>query len=159
MEKHLHTGNPCMICGHPLEGEKAREYFDQIYKNMDLGFFFKDEDYKTFQKLSDESIDQIELILDIQERDVKSAHCQQYLQELYDWYNKAVGANHNGCTCQHCGNKFKIDFLIPDDLWKKIRPGKEEGKAAGSGLLCGTCIIKALESELSYSAFRLVRIN
>ena len=59
------------------------------------------------------------------------------------------------CTCQICGNKFKIDLDIPDELWEKIKP---EGKPEGSGLLCGSCIMNRLEDYLDYYAFRLIDI-
>lgn len=57
------------------------------------------------------------------------------------------------CTCQSCGDKYKIDLIIPDDLWEKIQP-KEKPK--GAGLLCGSCIMIRLECILEYSAFDLI---
>jgi glycyl-tRNA synthetase (class II) len=56
------------------------------------------------------------------------------------------------CTCQECGSKYKVDLLIPDELWERIKP---EGKSEGAGLLCGSCIMKKLEEILDYSAFYL----
>ena len=47
-----------------------------------------------------------------------------------------------GCLCQECGKRYKIDIMIPDELWEKIKPN---GKARGAGLLCGSCIMKKLE--------------
>lgn len=26
------------------------------------------------------------------------------------------------CTCQDCGNQYKVDLVIPDELWEKIKP-------------------------------------
>ena len=60
-----------------------------------------------------------------------------------------------GCICQYCGNKYKIDLLIPDELWEQIKPS---GKPQGTGLLCGLCIISKLENLLSYSAFKIIKI-
>ncbi len=57
----------------------------------------------------------------------------------------------NGCLCQDCGWHFKVDFIVPDELWKRIKP---TGKPAGAGLLCGHCIISRLE-DLGYGAFAL----
>lgn len=57
------------------------------------------------------------------------------------------------CTCQRCNHKYKVDILIPDELWEKIKP---TGKSTGSGLLCGKCIIQSIE-ELGYSAWKLIR--
>ncbi len=63
----------------------------------------------------------------------------------------------NGCKCQKCGRLYKIDFLIPDDLWEEIKPS---GKPAGAGLLCGICIIKAIEKLIDdYGAFEIFNIN
>ena len=56
-----------------------------------------------------------------------------------------------GCTCQSCGNKFKVDILIPNKLWERIKP---KNKPEGAGLLCGNCIFEKLE-ELGYGAFKL----
>lgn len=53
------------------------------------------------------------------------------------------------CTCQGCGSKFKVDVLISDDLWEKIKP---KGKSEGNGLLCGCCIFKRIESLNEYAA-------
>ena len=55
------------------------------------------------------------------------------------------------CKCQGCGNRYKVDLLIPDNLWEKIKP---EGQPKGSGLLCGHCIVNRLEN-MGYGAFTL----
>ncbi len=52
------------------------------------------------------------------------------------------------CTCQQCNKQYKVDVVIPDDLWEKIKPNN---KPKGAGLLCGICIINNLE-ELGYYA-------
>jgi hypothetical protein len=52
------------------------------------------------------------------------------------------------CTCQGCGRKFKVDLIIPDKLWKKIKP---IDKPKGGGLLCGACIMTRLESLNKYN--------
>lgn len=56
------------------------------------------------------------------------------------------------CICQKCGNKYKIDLLVDNIIWEKIKP---KNKPKGSGLLCGSCIIKKLEIILDYSVFEL----
>lgn len=58
------------------------------------------------------------------------------------------------CTCQSCKKKYKIDVLIPDDLWVKINP---PNMIKGAGLLCGSCIFKKLEETEDYSAFKLIK--
>jgi hypothetical protein len=55
------------------------------------------------------------------------------------------------CVCQRCGNKYKVDIIIPDELWEQIKP---QHKPIGAGLLCGNCIVDALE-ERGYSAWEL----
>ncbi len=57
-----------------------------------------------------------------------------------------------GCKCQGCGNQYKLDLIVPNDLWEKIKP---EGKPKGAGLLCGSCIMKRLSKLFKYAAFEL----
>lgn len=57
------------------------------------------------------------------------------------------------CKCQDCGKQFKVDLLIPDELWEKIKP---EGKEEGAGLLCGSCIMTKIESISDYDAWHLI---
>lgn len=52
------------------------------------------------------------------------------------------------CTCKLCGNKYKVDIIIPDHIWLDING------EADSGLICGTCIVDFLESN-GYGAFVL----
>jgi len=56
------------------------------------------------------------------------------------------------CTCQQCGVKYKVDLLISDGIWEKIKP---EGKPEGAGLLCGSCIMKNIEKISDYDCYRL----
>jgi hypothetical protein len=58
-----------------------------------------------------------------------------------------------GCKCQGCGEIYKVDVVIPNDLWERIKP---EGKPEGAGLLCGTCIFKAIEEVGEFGALHLV---
>lgn len=44
------------------------------------------------------------------------------------------------CKCQGRGRQYKIDLLIPDELWEKISPKPVEGYRGG-GLLCPVCIM------------------
>lgn len=55
------------------------------------------------------------------------------------------------CKCQKCGQQFKVDFMIPDNLWEEIKPAN---KPKGGGLLCGRCIVDALEQK-GYGAWEL----
>ncbi len=43
------------------------------------------------------------------------------------------------CACQKCYRPYKVDFYLPDDVWEKIRDGRN--------LLCGHCITNALEAQ------------
>ena len=58
----------------------------------------------------------------------------------------------DGCTCQFCGRKYRVDVLIPNDLWEKIKP---VNKAVGAGLLCGKCIFVRIEALGEPRAFNL----
>ena len=51
------------------------------------------------------------------------------------------------CKCQICKKQYKVDILIDDVLWEKIRKGKN--------LLCGECICKNIERMDEYAAFTL----
>jgi len=53
------------------------------------------------------------------------------------------------CICQQCGNEYRIDLLVPDDIWEKI---KHIDKPKEAGLLCGMCIMDQLESFNTYGA-------
>ena len=57
------------------------------------------------------------------------------------------------CKCQDCGTLYRVDILVPDDLWEKIRPDKERDPEAG--LLCGPCIMRRIEEREEYGAFSL----
>ena len=46
------------------------------------------------------------------------------------------------CTCQGCGKQYRVDLIVPDNVWEKIKPA---GKASGAGLLCGACIMNKIE--------------
>ena len=59
------------------------------------------------------------------------------------------------CTCYRCGNKYKVDFIVPEEIWEQIQP---EDKPAGAGLLCGKCIVEALEKR-GYSAWKLIDLS
>lgn len=50
-----------------------------------------------------------------------------------------------GCTCQKCGRVFKVDFNVPDPLWKRISRGRN--------LLCGPCIAEAIENIGQFDYF------
>jgi len=56
------------------------------------------------------------------------------------------------CTCQDCGNQYKVDLVIPDELWEKIKPS---GKPEGAGMLCGACIMKRIEEMSGYDYWYL----
>ena len=60
------------------------------------------------------------------------------------------------CKCQSCGNQYKVDLIVPDDLWEKIKP---KGKPVGAGLLCGPCIAGRVEAFDKYDGFLLKREN
>jgi len=59
------------------------------------------------------------------------------------------------CTCQNCGCKYKVDILVPDDLWEKIKP---KGKEEGAGLLCGVCIAQKIEKINEYAAYKIEKV-
>lgn len=60
------------------------------------------------------------------------------------------------CTCQECGKQYRIDLLIPNELWEKIKP---INKPVGGGLLCGSCIMIKLENINDYNYWFLTKKN
>jgi hypothetical protein len=49
-----------------------------------------------------------------------------------------------GSRCGACGDRYRVDLNIPDELWREV------GMPEHSGLLCGRCIMTRLE-ELAVS--------
>ena len=60
------------------------------------------------------------------------------------------------CICQSCEKPYKVDIIVPDDLWERIKP---IGKSKGGGLLCGSCIMKKIERDNGYNVFILKNIK
>ena len=56
------------------------------------------------------------------------------------------------CKCQSCGRHYKVDLVVPDETWEKIKP---EGKPDGGGMLCGICIMVRIEQLGDYGAIHL----
>jgi hypothetical protein len=67
-----------------------------------------------------------------------------------------VNAEAMTCTCHICGKQYKVDFMVIDDLWEKIRPDKS--RPVEAGLMCGMCITQAVEDLDEYDAYELIRI-
>ena len=59
------------------------------------------------------------------------------------------------CICQQCGKKYKVDLLIPNSLWEKVKPS---GKEKGAGLLCSSCIMKRVEGLNIYGILEISRV-
>ena len=62
----------------------------------------------------------------------------------------------DGCLCSACGERYRIDIMVPDDLWARI--GKVQGP-----LLCGKCIMSWLEylarQDDTFASYRLEKIT
>lgn len=43
----------------------------------------------------------------------------------------------DGCLCQNCGQRYRVDLRLPDELWERIH--------GPDNLLCGMCIMKRIE--------------
>ena len=56
------------------------------------------------------------------------------------------------CRRQACGKEYRVDFLVPDKLWERIKP---PSKSTGAGLLCGGCIVDKIEALNKFDAFEL----
>ena len=58
------------------------------------------------------------------------------------------------CKCQRCKKQYKVDLIIPDKLWEKIKP---KGKPKGAGRLCGSCIMEKIEGLNEYDALHTIQ--
>ena len=56
------------------------------------------------------------------------------------------------CTCHQCGKQYRVDLIVPEHVWEKIKP---YGKAKGAGLLCGACILNKIEALGKYGVIRV----
>ncbi len=85
----------------------------------------------------------------------KDSHPIEYDAENERWiYSDTKEPVELACKCQGCGNLYKLDLVIDDDLWEVIKP---EEKPKGAGLLCGSCIMERLERLLEYAVFGLIK--
>lgn len=50
-----------------------------------------------------------------------------------------VDERDNGCLCQRCERRYKMDFMLPDILWARTK--------GPFTLLCGWCIVDLIEAE------------
>lgn len=110
---------------------------DFVYKN--------DKEIRKIQKWYNDNISRTEFWLNIDEL-ISEVNVSQ-IEPLV-----TVKTAEEGCTCQNCGNKYKVDFIIPDDLWIKISPQKSE-----AGMLCGICTVKAIEEFGEFDAYKMIK--
>lgn len=52
-----------------------------------------------------------------------------------------------GTMCQRCQTRYKVDVLVPDELWHRIAHGMKR--------MCSPCIFTLLEYVLDFDAFNL----
>ena len=63
------------------------------------------------------------------------------------------------CMCQSCKKQYKVDLLIPDELWNKIGPkGEGRRRMDEAGLLCGICIMERIEQLDNYIALNVATV-
>lgn len=65
-----------------------------------------------------------------------------------------------GCKCDGCGSRYKIDIYVSDDMWKQIKPLTTISPYDGhtGGLLCPVCIIERIGKLEEFSAWRLTKV-
>lgn len=54
-----------------------------------------------------------------------------------------------GCTCQRCNSKYKVDFILPDNLYREITG------CVDNGLFCGRCLVELIEERDQFNAYFL----
>ena len=69
---------------------------------------------------------------------------------------KAVQTIYDGCVCQSCGRIYRVDLIVPDEWWNRIRP---EGSVGEGGMLCGSCIMDRIEKLGEFNALHIERIR
>jgi len=60
-----------------------------------------------------------------------------YMVEYSEDIKNGFDPRNNGCLCQRCGRRYKVDLIFPDDFWEKIR--------GNNNTLCPICIGEAIE--------------
>lgn len=53
-----------------------------------------------------------------------------------------------GCLCFMCRSRYKVDVMVPDDLWMRLG-------FTSADLVCGECIVDGIERLGEFGAFRL----
>jgi hypothetical protein len=89
------------------------------------------------------------------EHTLKSARAAQDVRDapLAAPVEPAPAHSDEGCICQRCRSIFRVDFIVADELWERIKPA---GAPSGGGLLCGTCIAAEIERlTLGFAAYRI----
>jgi hypothetical protein len=56
--------------------------------------------------------------------------------------------------CQGCGKEFRIDIMVPDELWDRLKPPERKD---GSGMLCGSCILTRMEGLAGADMWQLTK--
>lgn len=62
------------------------------------------------------------------------------------------------CFCDSCGQKYKMDVMIENKLFKRIKAFIEKEKGSKIEILCPLCICKAIEEMDGHSAYKLTKI-
>ncbi len=62
----------------------------------------------------------------------------------------------NGCLCQGCGRRYKVDINVSDELWERLQNGDEERDYKRPNLLCGICIMRRIELLGEFDYYNLV---
>lgn len=55
-----------------------------------------------------------------------------------------------GCLCQDCGRRYRIDLRLSDELWERITYQN------WANLLCGICIMERIEHFREFDYYDLI---
>lgn len=58
-----------------------------------------------------------------------------------------------GCLCQSCGRRYRVDVMLADELWKRIQ------YPDWLNLLCGICIMERIEQFREFDYYDLKALN
>lgn len=74
--------------------------------------------------------------------------CQKLLEMIKELAKEIESdSRDHGCLCQRCGQRYRVDLMVPDDLWGEIH--------GSFNLLCGPCLTELIEARNEFDYFQL----
>lgn len=61
-----------------------------------------------------------------------------------------------GCLCQGCRRRYKVDINVSDKLWRRLQDGDVGRGYKRPNLLCGICIMRRIELLGEFGCYDLI---